>query len=45
MLHSKTSDINKSISQEVIYRVSYLAKVREKGYRSQQARDYGATRN
>jgi hypothetical protein len=30
---------------EVIYRISYLAKVRGKGYRSEQAKDYGASRN
>jgi len=30
---------------DVIYRISYLAKVRGKGYRSQQAKDYGASRN
>ena len=30
---------------KAIYRISYLAKVRGKGYRSQQAKDYGASRN
>jgi len=30
---------------KVIYRISYLAKVRGKGYRSEQAKDYGASRN
>jgi len=30
---------------EAIYRISYLAKVRGKGYRSQQAKDYGASRS
>ena len=29
---------------EAIYRISYLAKVRGKGYRSKQAKDYGASR-
>ena len=30
---------------KAVYRISYLAKVRGKGYRSQQAKDYGASRN
>ena len=30
---------------EAVYRISYLAKVRGKGYRSEQAKDYGASRN
>jgi len=29
---------------DAIYRVSYLAKVRGKGYRDEQAKDYGASR-
>jgi hypothetical protein len=30
--------------QEAIYRISYLAKVRGKGYRDPQAKDYGTSR-
>lgn len=32
------------IKQEVIYRVSYLAKARGKGYRDKQAKDYQCSR-
>ena len=30
---------------KAVYRISYLAKVRGKGYRSQQAKDYGTSRS
>jgi len=35
---------NKKMKQEAIYRISYLAKARGKGYRDKQAKDYSTSR-